>query len=68
MSLIPKTLMDGAKCMPGGLLVFLFLKIQALLKIDGAVLFCFISQAKICSSVVREENDGAARPLTCVNK
>ena len=26
------------------------LKIRMLLKIDGAVLFCFISQTKICSS------------------
>ena len=39
------------------------------LKINDAMLFCFIwPRLKFALSVVREENDGAARPLSCVNK
>ena len=62
----PETLMDSANaCLED----FLFLckdptpkiRILRILKIDGAVPFCFVSQTKICS-------DGAARSLTCINK
>ena len=60
----PETLMDSANaCLED----FLFFckdptpKIRILLKIDGAVPFCFVSHTKICS-------DGAARSLTCINK
>ena len=64
-------MMDGAKCMPGGLLVFLTAESRSLI-IDDAVLFCFIrprlKSVKSALSVVREENDGAARRLICVNK
>ena len=44
------------------------LNIRMLLKIDGAVLFCFIPRLKSALPVVWEEDDGAARSLTCVNK
>ena len=64
-----KTMMDCTKCMPGGLVVFLLQRSRVPRKIHDSVLFCFIRpKLKSALSVVREEKDGAARPLTCVNK
>ena len=44
------------------------LKIRMLLKIDGQCYFVSFPDLKSPLPVVWEENDGAARPLTCVNK
>ena len=58
----------GAKYIPGGLLVFL-LQRSAFSERSITLLFCFIRpKLKSALSVVWEENDGTARPLTCINK
>ena len=58
--------MDSAKCMPGGLLIFLNSKVVP----GRSMTQCFfVSFPRLKSAlfVVREKNDCVARPLTCVN-
>ena len=66
--------MDGANACLEDFLFFcnsevdLALKIGMLRKIDGQCYFVSFPDLKSALPVVWEENDGAAIPLTCVNK
>ena len=60
--------MDGANACLEDFLFFCNSEVDPALKIDGQCYFVSFPDLKSALPVVWEENDGAARPLPCINK